>query len=91
MKKSNTKNSMQNPIQVTIPGNIQNTTKNSDQLVQLIDELMKDQPNQSLVRKMLLVQGIPYSTDPRTQMGTVLSLMDQGLGARRVRKSESEL
>jgi hypothetical protein len=57
----------------------------------LVEELMKDQPNQSLVRRMMLVQGIPYSPDPRTQMGTVLSLMDQGLGAKRVRKSEREL
>jgi hypothetical protein len=60
-------------------------------LQELIDELMKDRPNQALVRKMMLVQGIPYSTDLRTQMGTVLSLMDRGLGAKRVRKSEREL
>lgn len=71
--------------------NSKESAESSEQLAQLIDELMKDQPNQSLVRKMMLVQGIPYSADPRTQMGTVLSLMDQGLGARRVRKSEREL
>jgi hypothetical protein len=60
-------------------------------LQKLIDELMKDHPNQAVIRKMMLGQGIPYSTDLRTQMGTVLSLMDQGLGAKRMRKSEREL
>lgn len=62
-----------------------------EELKILIDELMKDQPNKALIRKMMLVQGIPYSADLRTQMGTVLSLMDNGLSAKRSPKRESEL
>jgi hypothetical protein len=64
---------------------------NSTEIETLIDELMKERPNQALVRKIMVEQGIPYSTDPRTQMGTVLSLMDQGLGVKRVAKSEREI
>jgi hypothetical protein len=64
---------------------------NSQALTTLIDELMKESPNQTLVRKLMVQHGIPYSLDPITQMGTVLNLMDQGTTVKRLRKGESEI
>jgi hypothetical protein len=61
------------------------------ELTFLIDELMKENPNQTVIRKLMVGQGIPYSVDPITQMGTVLTLMDQGRTVKRFRKSESEI
>lgn len=62
----------------------------SDLLV-LIDELTKENPNQSLVRRLMTQQGIPYSIDPITQMGTVLNLMDQTKTVKRFRKGENQI
>ena len=42
----------------------------------LVEELMKSRPDQNLVRKLMLKQGIPYSNDPIAQMGAVLRAMD---------------
>lgn len=42
----------------------------------LIDELIKDHPNQKLVKKIMIDSGIPYSSDPITQMGQVLTVMN---------------
>lgn len=64
-------------------------------LESLINELVKDKPNQVMVKKMMLGQGIPYSSDPVIQLGTVLSLMNRTGNAKKASKKplkqESEL
>lgn len=47
-------------------------TKKQEHLEQLVDELMKDHPDQSLVRHLTGQLCIPYSKDPLTLMGSVL-------------------
>ena len=41
----------------------------------LVDELMKDQPDQALVRRLMRKQGITYTQDPIAQMSLVLKSM----------------
>jgi hypothetical protein len=43
----------------------------------LVDELMKDRPNQDLIRKLMLKQGIAYTPDPISQMSLVLQSLSQ--------------
>lgn len=50
--------------------------KKQQTLEKLVDELMKDQPNKTLVRQLSLQLGIPYSGDSMTQINTVLQKMD---------------
>ncbi|MBX2995486.1 MAG: hypothetical protein KF681_11715 [Bdellovibrionaceae bacterium] len=52
-----------------------------DELARLVDELMKDEPDQKLIRSLMGKQGLPYSKDPITQMSTVLQSMDQNAAA----------
>ena len=47
------------------------------ELQSLVDELMKDRPDQGLVRSLMLKQGIAYTKDPIAQMGLVLKSMGQ--------------
>ena len=42
----------------------------------LVEELMKSRPDQALVRRLMLKQGIPYTSDPIAQMGRVLQALD---------------
>lgn len=41
----------------------------------LVDELMKDAPDQNLIRKLMSKQGLPYTQDPISQMSLVLQSM----------------
>ncbi len=50
-------------------------TKQQD-LEMLVDELMKDQPNKNMVKKLSDKLGMNYSVDPLTQMNTVLQSMN---------------
>lgn len=50
-------------------------TKQED-LEMLVDELMKDQPNKQMVKKLSAKLGMNYSVDPLTQMSTVLQSMN---------------
>lgn len=45
----------------------------------LVNELMKDQPNRQLVKKLTSELGLAYSVDPMTQMNTVLQSMNSVL------------
>ena len=51
-----------------------------DEYAQLVDELMKDEPNQKVIRQLMQKQGLPYTKDPIIQMSTILKSMDQTLG-----------
>lgn len=41
----------------------------------LIDELMKEKPNQRIVKALMLKIGIPYSSDQINQMSAVLAFI----------------
>lgn len=41
----------------------------------LVDELMKDQPDEKLVRQLMLRVGVPYSKDPIERVNRVLLKM----------------
>ena len=41
----------------------------------LVDELMKDQPDEKLVRQLMLKVGVPYSKDPIERVNRVLLKM----------------
>lgn len=45
-------------------------------LENLVDELIKHQPNQQVVKKLTSELGMVYSEDPVTQMSTVLQSMN---------------
>lgn len=49
---------------------------NQQDLEALVDELMKDQPNQQLVKKLSAKLGMDYSVDPLIHMSTVLQSMN---------------
>lgn len=46
-------------------------------LQQLVSELSKDQPEQKLVKQLMLQCKLSYSQDPMIQMTTVLESIDQ--------------
>lgn len=46
-------------------------------LERLVDELMKDTPNNQTVKQLSKSLGITYSVDPMTQMSTVLHSMNE--------------
>lgn len=48
-----------------------------ESLGHLVDELLKDQPDQALVMKLTASLGIAYSEDNLTQMNTVLESMNK--------------
>jgi hypothetical protein len=50
--------------------------KKQEDLEKLVDELMKDQPNKQMVKKLSVKLGMDYSLDPLTQMNTVLQSMN---------------
>lgn len=52
--------------------NLAKTGENQQLVQQLVDELMKDQPNDALVRKLSRQLGISYSADSVTQINSVL-------------------
>lgn len=43
----------------------------------LIEELSKERPNQTRVKKGMLENGLDYTSDPIQQMSAVLTLMSQ--------------
>ncbi|WP_413289383.1 hypothetical protein [Bdellovibrio sp. HCB337] len=58
-------------------------------LEKLVDELMKDQPNQQLVKKLSTKLGMDYSVDPLIHMSTVLQSMNN-VYLRQQRRKELE-
>ncbi|MNJ91163.1 hypothetical protein D3C87_88090 [compost metagenome] len=50
--------------------------KKQKALEQLVDELIKDQPNRQVVKTLTTQLGMTYSVDPVTQMNTVLQSMN---------------
>ncbi|MFN7728854.1 MAG: hypothetical protein ACK5P7_06835 [Bdellovibrio sp.] len=62
-----------------------------DEYAQLVDELMKDEPNQKVIRQLMQKQGLPYSNDPILQMSTILKSMDQTLGSANSKVKEPNL
>lgn len=42
----------------------------------LVEELLKAKPSQTLVKKLMLENNIPYSVDPIFQMGQVLAVIN---------------
>ncbi len=64
--------------------------KNKEALEKLVDELMKDEPNNQLVKQLTTSLGLPFSGDPMTQINTVLHSMNSVyLGASRRKDLES--
>ncbi len=51
-----------------------------EEYARLVEELMKDEPDQKLIRQLMSKQGIPYSKDPIIQMSSVLQSLDQKPG-----------
>ncbi len=51
------------------------THLNAEEYQMLVDELIKDEPDQKLVRRLMLKQGISYTQDPIAQMSLVLQSM----------------
>jgi hypothetical protein len=62
-----------------------------DEYAQLVDELMKDEPNQKVIRQLMQKQGLPYTKDPIIQMSTILKSMDQTLGNSNSKTKEPNL
>ena len=62
-----------------------------DEYAQLVDELMKDEPNQKVIRQLMQKQGLPYTKDPILQMSTILKSMDQTLGSANSKIKEPNL
>ncbi|UYL10646.1 hypothetical protein B9G69_008665 [Bdellovibrio sp. SKB1291214] len=52
------------------------TKQKTVSLEKLVDELMKAQPNNNLVKQLTSELGMDYSADPMTQMNTVLQSMN---------------
>jgi hypothetical protein len=60
-----------------VPKKPETSHLNPTEYAELVDELMKDQPDQKLVRKLMVKCGIPYSPDLITQMGSVLQTLSK--------------
>jgi hypothetical protein len=60
-------------------------------LESLIDELMKANPNQVLVKSLMQRQGIPYSEDPLQQMNQVLLTMNEKTFVKKLKEKESSI
>jgi hypothetical protein len=50
---------------------------NHENLEALINELIKEQPNQKLVKKIMIESGMPYHSDPINQMSQVLTVLNE--------------
>ena len=61
-----------------------------ESLEPLIEELTKDKPNTTKVKKMMMDQGLCYTNDPIQQMSLVLSAMT-GLSSQICRKKSTEM
>lgn len=53
------------------------TTITPEEYALLVEELMKENPNQKLVRQLMVKSGLPYSKDPIHQMGQILESIDK--------------
>ena len=61
------------------PDSLEKQGLNAQEFQLLVDELMKDHPDQAKVRKLMQKQGLAYTQDPIAQMSLVLKSMgDQG-------------
>lgn len=58
------------------PLSVSEDTEKKLALEKLVDELMKDQPNRTMIKKLTSELGMAYSVDPLTQMSTVLQSMN---------------
>ena len=47
------------------------------QCFSLVEELTKEHPEQSVVKKLMTQMGLHYTSDPVSQMSLVLDLMNQ--------------
>ena len=50
----------------------ENLCLKQETIEKLVDELMKDRPNQKIVKDLSRQLSIPYSSDSVTQMNTIL-------------------
>lgn len=57
----------------------------------LIEELNKERPNQSRVKRGMIETGLEYTTDPIQQMSAVLSLMSQISPDKRKQKTKEKV
>lgn len=64
---------------------------NTKDLEVLIEELTKSQPNQELVKSLMLKQGIPYNQDPFQQMNQVLVVMNNRKLVKTLKEKETSL
>lgn len=60
-----------------------------ESLEKLVDELMKDQPNKALVKKLSQQLGMAYSGDNVTQINTILNSMHTFYRPNKSRQLES--
>jgi hypothetical protein len=61
-----------------------------EELDVLVDELMKDQPNENLVQSLMIKLKLPYSTDPIERINKVLLKMHPPIEEVSQGKSEKE-
>jgi precorrin isomerase len=64
---------------------------NSGELEKLISELMKEKPDQEMVKTLMIKHGIHYSQDPFQQMNEVLQYMNQKEIVRQIKENESTI
>lgn len=50
--------------------------KKSEKYVELVEELVKNQPNQKKIKDLMELNGLTYSKDPITQMSLVLDAIN---------------
>lgn len=54
----------------------ENSNSKQEIIKKLVDELMKDRPDQKIVRQLSNQLSIPYSHDSLTQMNTILMTLN---------------
>lgn len=58
------------------------------QLENLVDELIKESPQEARIRSYMKAAGLPYSSDPIDRMNCVLQALDGAKGQRPKRDGE---
>lgn len=53
-----------------------NTSSDLDQLEELVDELMKQKPQEERIKAYMKNVGLEYTPDPIVRLGTVLQALD---------------
>lgn len=62
-----------------------------ESLEPLIEELIKDKPNTMKIKKMMMDQGLPFTSDPIQQMSVVLTAMSSVAPQIRRKKSTEQV